>query len=1549
MSSTLLHIFTSIIAICSVFILASSSPSSLKPLSGSDCVGLISEVEYNALEALYNSTDGENWRWLPDTGGNASHWHFPATVEEPCGAVTWEGLRCNVTDVEDDHAVAGGAGCYIRALSLETHNLVGFVPSSLGTLSQLEILDLSYNSITGSLPGELGGMMSLIWFDLVFNFVSQQLPSEIAKLNALEGFYMSYNAVHGTIPSEIGNMTQLFGLYLEGNYLESSIPTEVGFMKSLAELYLHNNHISSTIPSQVCGLRFLFKFNVYINLLSGSIPSCIGEMNNLRLFSVVANLLSGSLPSQLGSVSNLLQLGGSDNFLTGVIPVTIYSLPQLKQLWFAVNYLSGTLSPSIASLSAIYQIELEVNLMSGIIPGELFTAVSGLQSFFVNNNWFSSTIPDSLFNSVSLEYLYLDNNMFIGTISNVFSNASRLKIFSVAANYLTGTIPSSVYRLLSLQELFVDGNFLHGDIDSALNNLTDIQLTDFGSCLLTGSLPDGLSRLSNMKGFDAEFNYLTGTVHLPLPQSPMILQEFLVGSNYLSGSLPVGLASLGQLTQLKASYNLLTGKIDFLFNQTAASGLGQLAFIDLSNNALTGTIPGSMFVDANSRPLSAVVLYQNCFTGSLPSTICQAGNLTSLILDSASSAPACDVRFTGFLKDLFKVVIGKRSLHGTIPECIWSMRLLQTLHLAGNGLGGTLPHNKLLPEVLGMAASAGVIDLVTDDLDADDAAVINRTIYRLNDVNLASNALSGSIPLSWQQWPWQTLDLSGNKLTGILSEGFVINNTCSASEQFTQSDDDYYGYYEDGSSSLTSSSDNSSHVCGAVDLTVNRLSGRIPGAFRFAQGVNILDGNLFDCKSDDMPESDPTTAEYVCGSSDFNNSLILWICLLSLCVCIILCCAGRVLFAAIKELVGDLADGHDTGLLSLVSDRLPCAFYGRSIALFLSFLRRIAALSLTLECFYLCVCMVSYIWMKASPAQYEDQVAGSGYVKVYTLSTHTYQYAWLSTAGYLHGSVPVGLVVVYLFVSLAIIARFLSFPRKVARNNIGSGLTLSLNAERTGSTSVKLLHEPETGYPGLLRETLLCPKEKYRSTTSVGELCRSSPSVPIITLRTSILPTVAVAAELTWYTSIQLVSLVVLHAVVMISVNILYIYVLLTGLSSSYLLFLVQFALSVFKLLWNRYYVGSVVRLAADSYVAVPCCSFMILFTFIISPVLATFFSDNTCFRYFITGQPAVSSPYQMEEYDCFTVCAVECVSYCEFLIGEDITVAASVTPSWQYSYQCSSSLLVNFTPVLLYSFALSGLLVPLLAYLYCQLPHAFIERYVPEGLAARFITKTIYAYKRDGDELLRSRRRKLFNGVNVTSRAYMNIGVLITFGMASPLLAVAVSMDCVNLYVSWKALIQRHLSIFVFVASAEPSLHGISAKEPGREDSSAVSPDAEEYLARLTMSVHAAATVELEETGSVVGGAGSVLWMVVWVAGFFWGLFVFDMYGDIYGAVPGLCLFLVPTIGGASVFYLAIHYPKLARWLAVCGLTESVKIGNVGSPIFDPQCSGNTFDDSAL
>ena len=85
---------------------------------------LLPQAEYTALHDLYDSTQGENWKW-----GNSSIygnvWEFSDSAD-PC-MDDWQGVTCD----ENNPALPG---MHVIELDLERYNLRGFLPDSLGDL-----------------------------------------------------------------------------------------------------------------------------------------------------------------------------------------------------------------------------------------------------------------------------------------------------------------------------------------------------------------------------------------------------------------------------------------------------------------------------------------------------------------------------------------------------------------------------------------------------------------------------------------------------------------------------------------------------------------------------------------------------------------------------------------------------------------------------------------------------------------------------------------------------------------------------------------------------------------------------------------------------------------------------------------------------------------------------------------------------------------------------------------------------------------------------------------------------------------------------------------------------------------------------------------------------------------------------------------------------------------------------------------------------------------------------------------------------------------------
>ena len=85
----------------------------------------IPQDEYDALVALYNSTDGDNWT-------NNSGW---LTNNTPS---SWFGVTC--------------AGWHVTILFLVNNQLIGSIPSELSNLVNLLHLHLNRNQLSGNIP-----------------------------------------------------------------------------------------------------------------------------------------------------------------------------------------------------------------------------------------------------------------------------------------------------------------------------------------------------------------------------------------------------------------------------------------------------------------------------------------------------------------------------------------------------------------------------------------------------------------------------------------------------------------------------------------------------------------------------------------------------------------------------------------------------------------------------------------------------------------------------------------------------------------------------------------------------------------------------------------------------------------------------------------------------------------------------------------------------------------------------------------------------------------------------------------------------------------------------------------------------------------------------------------------------------------------------------------------------------------------------------------------------------------------------------------------------
>eukprot|EP01038_Epipyxis_sp_PR26KG_P004695 gene4695-6593_t len=696
-------------------------------------------------------------------------------------------------------------------LVVEGNVLTGTIPTQISNLNQLQYLYLSNNLFSQSLPLSIGLLANLRSFYIDTNRINGTIPTSLCNLTRLINIGFGYNNLSGTLPDCIGNMEELVDLNIYNNHLTGSIPLSLGNLSnSVQSINLDDNYLTGFIPNTIGNLTKLRSFTIGNNRICGTIPNELCLLPNLQYLDLSQNILNGTIPYNIGNLTSLQNVYFDSNYLTGSLPQSITNLTQLKQIFIFSNMLNGTIPTNIGNWKSIQSIDFSENLLSGSLPrsisnwtfvnyiqvemnlfdgnldifntnqlnlqqiifsNNLFTGIiplticnlSVLSSIYLNNNHLSGTIPPCLVNNTILQDIQFQSNHLHGTIPTNIYKLYNLFTFYISFNYITGTIPLQLYKLENTSSFAINSNYLYGSIDPILEiphlfglnlssnlfsgtisdyitNLTDLIFIDFSNNHLNGFLPQKINNFYQLIYMNLSSNYLSGTIPHTISQLYNIT-TLDISTNLFTGTIPTNMSTLINVQLLFLQNNHLFGSIDNLVN---SSYQYHISHIDISNNRLSGTIPNEPFF---LRELSTFAAVKNCFTGTLPSEICQAPNLTVLAFDGLSSSPNCQIPL---LISKSTYIKRSNSITGEVPSCLFTMPNLMILHLSGNTLISSLPHH--------------IIEISSS----------------LQDLSLSHNLLTGIIPSQFQQKQWRNLDLSFNLFNGELLSSFATINPNSS-------------------------------------------------------------------------------------------------------------------------------------------------------------------------------------------------------------------------------------------------------------------------------------------------------------------------------------------------------------------------------------------------------------------------------------------------------------------------------------------------------------------------------------------------------------------------------------------------------------------------------------------------------------------------------------------------------------------------------------------------------------------------------------------------
>jgi Leucine-rich repeat (LRR) protein len=1170
------------------------------------------------------------------------------------------------------------------------------------------------------------------WNGIICNLSQAECAISPCELHSL---VLDSVGMVGTLPDTITDLgSNIHTLSLSGNDLFSSLPSSIGDLYGLHFLSLGGNRFTGQLPSSIAQLQKLQILDLKANLFSQVIPLEVinAPFTNLIVFYVGENQFSGPIPT-LFNASKIQQIYITKNEFSGTIPSSFYSFTHLFYLGIATNNLIGTLSTEIGNLKA-------------------------LKNFYAGYNSIESTIPSELGQLSLLEYFEMSKNKLYGSIPKEIGYLTNLLVLELNINDLTGTLAPEISNLSLMHTLYLHENSFQGTIPHEYTRLSSLQLCILSYNELTGTIPPAISSLTN-------------------------LYDFSVYNNRLSGLVPGTLFLIPRLEKLLLQNNALTGfQMDNVILQDLKEEDISVMYLDISNNRFHGTVPSDIFSKMNH--IVSLAATKNCFTGSLPESICESKSLEVLALDGLASGDGCrDKIFYPFsLFDSYLIT----PLQGDIPHCYWSMPNLTVLHLSGNGLGGS----------------------ILSDIPAG----------KLQNISLSFNRLTGSIPKYLMEQHFVELSLSNNKLQGMF-DTLHFDESAGA-----------------GNRSI-------------LDISTNRLSGFVPLHICDVADLSALEGNLFDCnRHHSLPGNDPYHNEYVCASKQLTQPL--FVCILILGSFVILSLYAVALLSRSTKVTeesegaqlswSDQAAGYLRNMIVWTSlEELECdiyldkqtkMIYAPNLKVFVSILRMLRKTFIILSVFLVVVCVPLYYFIKNS---------FDGYY-----STHEKQYTWTYSIAYMSGTASAILIMTIFCIGCF----FVTFA-----------LNIFVNEHK-----IKDVMEDDG-------------RDAKETDTDDAVNINGSDNVKekrMATLRSVCSYGMVISCNIVLY----------------ILINSGYIFLLLSASLDSSMKLLANFGMAIIKLFWNLFIVPTSVEYTAqvlgDDYHHLKwMIAFLLLFNNIAAPSLATAFTDDKCYEQLIAPSCEIDAFYELPVCNIYELDVSTGLRDCYEYIK--LSIETPFNAPFIYNYQCSSSIIVNYVPVFLFAYAFLALMFPLVC---CVLTHPAVYVSFPQRL--RDIVPTLLIPPETLQSNPQSPHVPVIRPDRIIATLMSHFAVLLTFGIASPILGFVIGVTVCILTYMHQMIIGRYLAYHSGTKEAENNVTYC-----GNIDGAKFSGGLEHACTQF------------------LSGLPACLWTIIVGSNLLFSFIVFDSVGDKKGFTPAiwsstLTIIVLPLL--VYSFYKIAMYERL-------------------------------------
>ncbi|KAL4322695.1 hypothetical protein AHAS_Ahas14G0236200 [Arachis hypogaea] len=318
-----------------------------------------------------------------------------------------------------------------------------------------------------------------------------------------------------------------------------------------------------------------------------------------------------------------------------------------------------------------------------------------------------------------------------------------------------------------------------------------------------------------------------------------------------------------KIWNLNLSHNHIRGKIEDRIvdpHRGLTDNLVIVQTIDLSFNLFEGPIPAFFSTAAQ------LFLSSNRFSNANP-LLCANSSINTKFMDLSNNyirgqLPDCWMGYE-FLAILD---LSDNHFHGNMPKSLGSLKHIESIHLGGNHFSGEIPSS------LHNCTKLRVFDAADNQLSGKIPSWIGGNIQKLLVLNLHSNKLHGSIPLSiCNLHELFVLDLSLNILSGnippcisnlsamatltsssaTITHGYLVVDIHNSIFERIGRDFPNFGVYNDSTSVIwkgkMSTYERTLGLLRGIDFSSNRLTGEIPSEVMSLIGLVSLNlsRNLF--------------------------------------------------------------------------------------------------------------------------------------------------------------------------------------------------------------------------------------------------------------------------------------------------------------------------------------------------------------------------------------------------------------------------------------------------------------------------------------------------------------------------------------------------------------------------------------------------------------------------------------------------------------------------------------------------------------------------------